>query len=116
MARRRSDFATLVGPCAHHRHLSGGKLGIGRSDTTIRSSRPRLAQSSIDSVQQIRRWHLYAGADELQTHATEAILRAAAQAIAARGRFLIVLAGGETPRRIYERLSAASTDWKRWQI
>jgi len=44
------------------------------------------------------------------------ILGAAARAIERRGRFLIVLAGGITPRGIYRMLRAADTDWSRWQV
>jgi len=40
----------------------------------------------------------------------------AAGAIAVRGRFSIVLAGGDTPQPVYARLSRHSTDWSRWHI
>jgi len=65
---------------------------------------------------QIRRWHIYPSVAELQTHAARAILRAAAQAIATRGRFHIVLAGGRTPKSIYARLAAAGADWPHWHV
>ena len=35
---------------------------------------------------------------------------------AARGRFTIVLAGGNTPRGAYELLRAAPADWSDWQV
>jgi 6-phosphogluconolactonase len=44
------------------------------------------------------------------------ILRAAAMAIGQRGRFLLVLAGGTTPRAVYTSLRGASTDWSRWHV
>ncbi len=44
------------------------------------------------------------------------ILAAAGTAIAARGRFLIVLAGGSTPRGVYESLRAARSDWPAWHV
>lgn len=44
------------------------------------------------------------------------ILDAAAHAIERRGRFLIVLAGGNTPRGIYRMLRVADADWSRWQV
>ncbi len=37
-------------------------------------------------------------------------------AIAARGAFHLVLAGGETPRGVYAALRALETDWSAWQI
>lgn len=40
----------------------------------------------------------------------------AAQAIAARGVFHIALAGGETPRRCYEKLRRLPVDWKHVQV
>lgn len=48
--------------------------------------------------------------------ALEAILSAAAQAIRERGRFQLVLAGGNTPRAIYRALRTARTDWSAWQV
>jgi 6-phosphogluconolactonase len=62
------------------------------------------------------RWHAVADSAALQRAALERILDAAKHAIAARGRFLIVLSGGNTPRGVYERLRAANTDWSRWHI
>lgn len=65
---------------------------------------------------QIIRWHLYGTGSELVERATGTILRVADEAIAARGEFLIVLAGGTTPKQIYERLADAPADWARWKI
>jgi 6-phosphogluconolactonase len=48
--------------------------------------------------------------------ATETILTAAAQAIAERGVFKIVLAGGTTPQLIYQALSQAEAEWDKWLI
>jgi 6-phosphogluconolactonase len=48
--------------------------------------------------------------------ALERILAAAANAIRARGQFLVVLAGGNTPRAVYQRLREARADWSAWQI
>lgn len=44
------------------------------------------------------------------------IAEAAVQAITARGAFHLVLAGGETPRRCYEKLRYLPVDWARVQI
>lgn len=62
------------------------------------------------------RWHLYPTNAELVERAASAILRVAEEAIAARGDFLVVLAGGTTPKLIYERLADAPADWARWKI
>ncbi len=43
-------------------------------------------------------------------------MQCAAQAIAERGQFLIVLAGGNTPRAVYRLLRDAQTDWSKWHI
>ncbi len=62
------------------------------------------------------RWHALADARALHQAALAAILAAAAQAIHERGRFTLVLAGGNTPREIYRSLGAARTDWSAWHI
>ncbi len=62
------------------------------------------------------RWHSVADAAALRARASALILAAAARAIRARGRFLIALAGGATPRGVYESLRTASTDWSAWRI
>lgn len=62
------------------------------------------------------RWHVVADAEALRRAASERILDAAARAIRERGRFAIALAGGETPRGVYERLRAAKTDWAAWHV
>jgi 6-phosphogluconolactonase len=65
---------------------------------------------------QRRRWHVYPATEDLEAHAAGAILRAADQAIAARGAFHVVLAGGTTPQRLYRALAGASADWGRWHV
>lgn len=62
------------------------------------------------------RWHTMADVAALHEEAYRRILDASASAIAARGRFLLVLAGGNTPAPIYAALRAADTDWSRWDI
>ncbi|HUW26129.1 MAG TPA: 6-phosphogluconolactonase [Gallionella sp.] len=54
--------------------------------------------------------------DELSAAAAHRIAELAAQAIAARGVFHVALAGGETPRRCYQKLRAFPIDWARVQI
>lgn len=65
---------------------------------------------------QICFWHIYPDSALLQERAAQAIVRASAQAIAERGVFHIVLAGGNTPRAVYERLRAIQTDWTAWHV
>lgn len=62
------------------------------------------------------RWHKVAGSAAFRQEAYRRILDAAANAIAARGNFSLVLAGGNTPRPIYTALRDADTDWSRWDI
>jgi 6-phosphogluconolactonase len=65
---------------------------------------------------QICRWHDYDNQASFEQIAVDFILEAARQAIAARGIFRIVLAGGDTPRSIYRRLCDADTDWTAWHV
>ncbi|HEC15301.1 MAG TPA: 6-phosphogluconolactonase [Sedimenticola sp.] len=67
-------------------------------------------------VRQIRRWHLFPDADELICSLHPLIVDLASRAIRERGRFDIVLAGGETPRRLYRSLAGAETGWKNWCV
>ena len=62
------------------------------------------------------RWHPVADINALRQAAFERIVDAAKRAIAARGAFLIVLSGGNTPRGVYEMLRAADTDWSHWRV
>lgn len=54
--------------------------------------------------------------DRLGAAVARRIAELAAQAIAARGEFRIALAGGETPRRCYERLRQQEIDWQHVQV
>jgi 6-phosphogluconolactonase len=67
-------------------------------------------------VDQILRWHVYPDAADLASRGAQAIVRASREAIAARGAFHLVLAGGETPLAVYERLREAETDWSAWHL
>jgi 6-phosphogluconolactonase len=62
------------------------------------------------------RWTPVADEQALQQLACERILAAATAAIDRRGEFLIVLAGGTTPRGVYERLRNLDADWARWHV
>ena len=62
------------------------------------------------------RWHALADVAAMQADAFDRIIAAAARAISARGTFSIVLAGGNTPRVVYEKLVGIATDWSRWHV
>ncbi len=62
------------------------------------------------------RWHVYSDLDQLIEAVANGIVSEAARAISAVGRFLIVLAGGSTPRPIYARLVELDTPWHQWHI
>jgi 6-phosphogluconolactonase len=66
-------------------------------------------------VQRVR-WHPVADIDALQWAAFERVVDAANRAIDARGQFLVVLSGGNTPRGVYTKLRGVDTDWSRWQV
>lgn len=72
-------------------------------------------KSRPDDVASVR-WIGVADAQALRLAAYRRILAAADCAIERRGRFLIVLAGGSTPREVYRMLRAADTDWSRWHL
>ncbi|MHB9117463.1 MAG: 6-phosphogluconolactonase [Burkholderiales bacterium] len=61
-------------------------------------------------------WHVYSSAREVQQHAVISIVRSANRAIAERGEFHIVLAGGSTPRTVYQLLREADTSWSSWYV
>lgn len=60
--------------------------------------------------------HIHDDLDELSLAVAQRIAESAAQAIAARGVFHLALAGGETPRRCYEKLRGLTIDWAHVQI
>jgi len=62
------------------------------------------------------RWHPYDTIAKLEQAILNTILFAAHQAIAQRAAFHIVLAGGTTPRRIYESLCKIDANWAAWHI
>lgn len=62
------------------------------------------------------RWQLFNSQDEINQVTTQRILTAAKQAISKYGSFLIVLAGGSTPKSVYELLAKADSDWSKWHI
>ena len=61
-------------------------------------------------------WRYFPDADAVASAATALILSAADAAIAARGEFRLVLAGGTTPGKVYRLLAASQANWSSWQI
>lgn len=67
----------------------------------------------------MREVHVFDGLSALHAAAAERITVAASRSIAARGRFLLVLAGGSTPLDVYARLASRAVsriDWQRVDI
>lgn len=67
-------------------------------------------------MQQNSQWHRFANGDEVAAAASRQILAAADRAIAERGRFKLVLAGGTTPEKVYRLLSQSGAGWEKWFI
>jgi 6-phosphogluconolactonase len=62
------------------------------------------------------RWHPSDSDPAWLAAALDFVARAEREALAARGEFHIVLAGGNTPRLVYEALAREPHDWPRWQV
>ncbi|MDO9141893.1 MAG: 6-phosphogluconolactonase [Methylobacter sp.] len=67
-------------------------------------------------MQQNSRWHTLETADDVAFAACSHILNAADTAIAERGKFKLVLAGGSTPEKVYRLLAESKADWANWHI
>ena len=76
---------------------------------------PSMIRPTLNMRQQCR-WHGYTTTTALENAALQAILTASQQAILERNTFHIVLAGGSTPRQIYELIRTQTTDWNAWHI
>lgn len=61
-------------------------------------------------------WEILADADAVAVRAAQEICQAARRAIAARGVFSLVLAGGRTPEAAYRLLRGCATDWNKWLV
>ncbi|MFA6904263.1 MAG: 6-phosphogluconolactonase [Gallionellaceae bacterium] len=69
-----------------------------------------------NNLRQQSRWHPYPATSSLEYAAAQAVFNAAQQAILQHGAFHLVLAGGTTPRRVYELLRTKDANWKQWHI
>ncbi|MDO9050286.1 MAG: 6-phosphogluconolactonase [Methylotenera sp.] len=65
---------------------------------------------------QTSRWHSFNSQDEINQATVKRILQAAKDAIEKHGSFLIVLAGGSTPKSVYQLLAKEQADWGYWHI
>ena len=61
-------------------------------------------------------WLLCSSQKDFELKATEMIANYANDAIRTKGHFSLVLAGGNTPKKIYESLSKRDCDWGNWHI
>ena len=61
-------------------------------------------------------WLLCSSQKDFELKATEMIANYANDAIRTKGHFSLVLAGGNTPKKIYESLSKKDCDWGNWYI
>jgi len=62
------------------------------------------------------RWRHFESIESLRHSVCDAIVHSANEAIAQRGLFSIVLAGGNTPRAVYRLLRDVKMDWSKWHI
>ncbi|MBS0381801.1 MAG: 6-phosphogluconolactonase [Proteobacteria bacterium] len=62
------------------------------------------------------RWHVFPDDASLVANALARVLAAAQDAIALHGAFDIVLAGGNTPRKLYRALRQANANWNAWHV
>ncbi len=65
---------------------------------------------------QSTRWVEFPTVEELRDSIVKLITQSAQAAIQKQGRFDIVLAGGSTPKAVYEKLASLKADWPAWHI
>ncbi|MDF1582639.1 MAG: 6-phosphogluconolactonase [Methyloprofundus sp.] len=65
---------------------------------------------------QVVNWKPYDSIDQLAAAVCQRILAAADKAIAEKGAFKLVLAGGTAPVKAYQLLATKSADWRKWHI
>ncbi len=75
---------------------------------------PNIA-SNINKLSHTR-WHAFESQEAINQAALKRILLAANQAIHQYGSFLVVLAGGSTPKSVYQLLSQQQADWANWHV
>jgi 6-phosphogluconolactonase len=66
--------------------------------------------------QSATRWHSFDTQEAINQAALSRILESADKAIKQYGSFYVVLAGGSTPKAVYQLLSDQQVDWSKWHI
>ena len=66
--------------------------------------------------EQAVRWHVFPDDASLLANALAQVLASSRDAITQHGAFDIVLAGGNTPRKLYRALRNADCDWSHWHV
>ena len=89
----------------------GRRVGFNLTDNQVKD---QAQQALYVWYQKMAEPHLPKDGEDFRRRALDDILSVAEEAIRARGHFDFVLAGGGTPRTIYESLRRLSADWKKW--
>ncbi|OGV76091.1 MAG: 6-phosphogluconolactonase [Methylotenera sp. RIFCSPLOWO2_02_FULL_45_14] len=82
----------------------------------MQSSQTLQVKSLTLANNQTSRWHSFNSQDEINQATVKRILQAANDAIKQHGSFLMVLAGGSTPKSVYQLLVKEQADWGNWHI
>jgi len=64
----------------------------------------------------LQKWHSFHNDEAVAHAAVHRILLKAQEAISHNGCFKLVLAGGTTPKRIYELLADLAQEWSKWHL
>ena len=75
-----------------------------------------MQNNSLSGSHANTRWHSFNSQDAINQAAVKRILQAADEAIIKNGSFLVVLAGGSTPKSVYQLLSQEKADWANWHV
>ncbi|MEE8057538.1 MAG: 6-phosphogluconolactonase [Pseudomonadales bacterium] len=59
---------------------------------------------------------VYEDCHQVAAAALELVLQKACEAIDQRGRFVLALAGGTTPKSLYQQLAETDQDWSKWHL
>ena len=87
--------------------------------SSVRAWSSGLARCVVTRMTRVNRnirWHEYPDTTQLVEAAVAEISDQAMRAVAARGVFRVVLAGGTTPREVYAALAERDLDWQRWHV
>lgn len=113
-----NDRAALLGAAFRAAQLANGDesiMPVSLSPNSLPQAGERDVASLRDHVN-AQAIFVHEDPEGLGAAVAQRIAELAAQAIAARGVFHIALAGGETPRRCYEKLRHLFVDWAHVQV